>query len=189
MADKLARYKRARIPLKYHDINIRGIPKHCAHRDHIKEFGLHLRENVEKGKSLFLWGPSSTGKSAIAGMCLVELCHIPTVMTGLYVTARRLPEYIIENTMFDDTQTYKERMQTVDLLVIDEYQIFGGENTFRQDTVEHIFRDRAELGKSTIITTNMTLMDMNDQAYTFFQVVQEHCEIIKITGHNFREKH
>ena len=181
---------RMKLPKKYmgEEVNIKGIPDRCAHKEWVLEWGKNLLQNVKEGKSLLLYGNSSTGKSAIGAMCLKALFNYTEVLTGLWVRARQVPEFIIEDTMYDDLETYKERMLAVDLLVIDEYMIFPNQNTFRQDTIEHIFRDRADANKSTIITTNMTPMKMNNEAYTFYQVIQEHCEILKITGHNFREK-
>lgn len=183
------RMDRMKIPEKYRSstVNINGIPKECLHRELVKDYGKNMHKHLEKGKGLLMWGNSSTGKSAIAGMCLKRLLDFNAVYTGLWVTARRVPQYVIEGTEFDQEETMAERMISVDVLVIDEFMTFKSDNTFRQDIIEHIFRDRSELGKPTIITTNMTLIELNKYAYTFFQVIQEHCEIIKITGHNFRE--
>lgn len=179
-----------KMPEKYRgeEVNITGIPKSCTHREHVKEYGQNLHENMKQGKGLLLWGNSSTGKSAIASMCLKRLFDYSHIYTGLWVTARRIPQFVIEGTMFNDSETMAERLISVDLLVIDEFIIHNSDNTFRQDIVEHIFRDRAENNKPTILTTNMTLIELNKKAYTFFQVMQEHQEIIKVTGHNFREQ-
>ena len=90
--------------------------------------------------------------------------------------------------MYNETETMAERLISVDLLVIDEFIIHNSDNTFRIDIVESVFRDRAENNKPTIITTNSTLIELNKKAYTFFQVMQEHQIIIKVTGFNFREQ-
>ena len=183
------RMDRMMMPEKYRSptVNIKGIPKACLHRDSVKEYGKNLHDHLQTGRGVLLWGNSSTGKSAIAGMCLKRLLDFNAVHTGLWVTARRVPQYVIEGTEYDEEETMAERMISVDLLVIDEFMTFKGDNTYRQDIIEHTFRDRSEKGRTTIITTNMTLIELNKQAYTFFQVIQEHCEILKVTGHNFRE--
>lgn len=177
-----------RLPFRYWDesVKLSRIPHTCAHKEHVKEYGQNLVKHMKNTRGLFLWGPSSSGKSAIAGMCLRSLLDYNYVYTGLFVRANKVPEYEIENTLFDEKQTMMERCKSVDLLVIDEYQCYDSGNSFREDTIEHLLRDRADEGKTTIITTNKPLMEINDKAYTFMQVVQEYCEIIKITGVNFR---
>ena len=72
------------VPTKYRgkEVSLKGIPKSCMHREHVKEYGKNLYEYMKQGKGLLLWGNSSTGKSAIASMCLKRLFDYSVVKTG-----------------------------------------------------------------------------------------------------------
>jgi DNA replication protein DnaC len=176
------RWDRMEIPLKYRECSWDKIPDGLSHKKIVKKYSDESIKHLNNGAGLLLYGPNSTGKTALGSMLLMSL---PKRVWGLFVIAEKIPSYIIEKTMFDEDMTYVQRMQDVDLLIIDEI-ILHSTDTFRDTCVESIIRDRILERKATIITTNFQPEEIKEKYSSLFEVLMECTLPIPIMGHNFR---
>lgn len=116
----------------------------------IKKYIEDSKNMLEHGYGLFVEGAFGSGKTCAAVVVLKNIAA--QLHTGLFVKAEAIPKYIIEPVAFDEEATMEQRMQSVELLVVDEV-IYRGDR-FPDQTLELVVRRRAEEMKSTIITTN-----------------------------------
>lgn len=126
-----------------------------------------LKEMAEKycstyndsSKNLLLYGPVGTGKTYLISCIVNEL--IKKDIDLIYISA---PNLI--NLIFDDinqkTQlknSNKERLKTVELLIIDDLGT-EGKNEFNANVMSEILDERILTGKKTIITSNYAPKEM-----------------------------
>lgn len=121
----------------------------APYRDEFVAYLKALRKNILEAWGLYIYGYYGVGKSALGCIALHHVVKIQR--TGLFVMAKSLPEMMIEGVMFDDVQTYAQRVMSVDMLVIDEWLV---QKDKRDRLVEEVVRDRHSKGKPSIITTN-----------------------------------
>lgn len=114
---------------------------------------------LQEGKSLFVTGNNGIGKTAFAALALMQgrRYGIP----GLFIEAGRLKEYAFGREMFDMDQTYWERMQEVQFLVLDD---LGKESedtkNWMAQLMDQMMRHRMMHQLSTCITSNATPEDL-----------------------------
>jgi len=91
----------------------------------------------------------------------------------------------VENTRFDEYQTYVDRMHDVDLLVIDEL-IYDKSRIYTLGRVEQVLRYRTSEVKPTILTTNIPLSSLKSQATGLYEACREATYPVKMDGSDFR---
>lgn len=161
------------------------IPGNPKHKKTLESYVNNIKKNVDKGQGLFLHGEYSRGKSALAAICL-KAAYGQCGYIGLWIKAGDIPNYIINEIQFDSEETYYERCLSVPLLVIDEFKL-RKDIKFTENSVEDLVRARIDLQKSTIITTNVSLKQLEEEYPAFHVVLQEGLYPIKIQGHDFRK--
>ena len=163
---------------------MREIPQY-PYKAIVAKYVEKLADQVRKGIGLILWGPYGSGKSAI-GCILLKALFVKTGQIGLWVRATDIPSFVIEKTSFDSVETYKDRMASVPLLVIDEL-IVRGNDRFRETVVEDLIRERTNEGLATIITTNLPPSELRKRYPALAAVLQECSLPIKVHGCDFRK--
>ncbi len=148
-----------------------------------------IRDFDTKGGNLLFYGDTGVGKTFLTNCIAKEM--LDTSHTVIYLTAFRLVE-ILEDTTFgsDDDDDYSENMMDYildcDLLIIDD---LGTElnNTFVTSKLFYCINERLVREKSTIISTNLSLQELQD-AYTerIFSRLVSGFEILKILGDDIR---
>lgn len=176
-------YKRLRLPEVHWNVTINKIPNHCPHKKIIRDYTENILNNVEKGQGLYLFGDYGTGKSAIGCICLISAQKMRHL--GLFLKAKDVPKYVIENIKFDFDKTYWERAVEVPLLVIDEFQL-ADKLGFREEVIEDLVRARIDRKRATIITTNVVPKILEAKYPGLYSVIQESLYPVKIFGHDFR---
>jgi len=170
------------VPRLFWKASMDQIPDKCGHKKIVAQFIEDLEEHVDAGYGLLLYGENSQGKSALATLIMR---HLRMGRWGLFVVGESIPGYVIDKKRFDGDQSFVERMQAVDLLVIDEL-ILHDNDTFRDTILESVLRERLLDKKSTIVTTNL-LPDTIATEYTSLgQVMLEAVLPVAVAGHNFR---
>lgn len=151
----------------------------------VLKYAKEIRQCLEEGYGLLLWGDCGGGKTATA--CFLAKCAAVAGRSALFLMARDIPGFIIEKTYFRDAQTVIERALEVDLLIIDELLLEKSAN-FRDTSVEEIFRKRLMEKQSTVITTNLPLDQIQKEYPAFADAMKEACYPLHFSKQTFREE-
>lgn len=151
--------------------------------DVVQKYVTELPQMVGEGLGLLLWGKHGSGKTAAACSILKELTK--TRKLGLFVRFDWLATMYVENTRFDEYQSYVDRMHEVDLLVIDEL-IYDKSRIYTLGRVEQVLRYRTSEVKPTILTTNIPLSSLKSQATGLYEACREATYPVKMDGSDFR---
>lgn len=171
---------RMRIPLDFREAEFGSISEPA--RGQIARF-LADPSLLDTGVGMFFSGGLGTGKSCAAAVALQLIAR--RGKRGLFVRADDLPSYFIKETMFDEDTTYEARMESVDVLVLDELKIKAAD-TFKDNLVETITRRRLENRKSMIVTTNLTPRQLSAEFPSLADLFWAHMLTIRFAGKNFR---
>lgn len=128
--------------------------KYCENWDEVKKQGL----------GMYLYGDVGTGKSlltACIGNCL--LARFTTVLfTNFFEIAKQIKKTFTDNSMTESA--FIDRLTSVDLLIIDdlgtEIVTKNGEKTWLQDKIYDVINARYINQKSTIFSSNESLVDL-----------------------------
>ena len=144
-------------------------------------------EMYQKRQGLLFWGTVGTGKSYTAACIANELLerNIPVVMTSFVK--------ILQNIQGDqeEERVFMSRLNDARLLIIDD---LGTErNTdYALEKVYNIIDSRYRVGKPLILTTNMTVREMQENTdiryKRIYDRIFEMCFPVRVPGHSWREK-
>lgn len=144
-------------------------------------------EMYEKRQGILFWGMVGTGKSYTAACIANELMDrmVPVVMTSFVK--------ILQNIQADqeEEKAFMNRLNDVHLLIIDD---LGTErNTdYALEKVYNIIDSRYRAGKPLILTTNMTVKEMQEtqdiRYKRIYDRIFEMCFPVKVFGQSWREK-
>jgi DNA replication protein DnaC len=185
--ESAARFKflyRCRIPKIYWKVKWDSVPEE-RHKLVAQTFATDMVAHLKSGRGLLFWGEHSQGKTALACLLLREL--LQHKKTGLFVTSEDITSYVIKGNSFDEAETWVERLNSVDLLVIDELITKDGES-FNDGRVEWLVRQRIMACKSTIITTNVPLSVLREKSRGLFEAIREALYPIEVKGKDFRKE-
>lgn len=170
--------RRMNVPALYWGVELEKVkkPQAITVSKYISNFVAYRK----KGWGLLLWGQYGSGKSACAAVILKEAV-IGNKMTGLWVFADQIPAYVIDRTRFDAQELWLERMISVDLLVIDEL-ILHRKDTFMDTAIEMVFRRRLTAQKPTIITSNISPKQFEDNYPAMHSALTEAIFPVKFEG-------
>jgi len=128
------------------------IPSHLPFVKKTKEYLDALKENVQRGRGLVLWGPYRGGKSCLAA------CVVGEAMSY------RLNAYWIFS--FDVADAWiarggwrKAEIRGTDFLVIDDLGMESQDSVrgeFPREKIKNLLRVRLEGARPTIVTTNLS---------------------------------
>jgi DNA replication protein DnaC len=144
--------ERANLGERVYDATLDAIPDTCEHKGVLKTYVRDLRMWRKRGVGLFLTGHHHRGKTAAAAAVLKHALLLG--FSGLFVEAAQLPTLVIGKRMFDGEQTWIERAECVDVLVLDD---LGAEHAheFGLSIVEGLLRLRHNRCRPTIVTSNI----------------------------------
>lgn len=144
-------------------------------------------EMYQKRQGLLFWGTVGTGKSYTAACIANELLerNIPVVMTSFVK--------ILQNIQGDqeEERVFMSRLNDARLLIIDD---LGTErNTdYALEKVYNIIDSRYRAGKPLILTTNMTVREMQENTdiryKRIYDRIFEMCFPVRVPGRSWREK-
>ena len=176
---------RMRIPKTHWSASFSKIPSGCIHRDVIRRYLDSIEGHVKECTGLLLFGEYSSGKSAIASLCLAEAARHNII--GYWISAADLPRYQIEGEMFDEELTCYQRSKLVPLLVIDEY-FMRKDMKWTEDAVDALVRSRIDDQRCTIITTNHTPTQIEESRPALAAALRQAAYPVKVAGHDFRKQ-
>lgn len=138
-------------------------------------------------QGILFWGPVGTGKSYTAACIANELMErmIPVIMTSFV----KILQNIQGNQ--EEEKVFMNRMNDAQLLIIDD---LGTErNTdYALEKVYNIIDSRYRAGKPLILTTNMTLKEMQETTdiryKRIYDRIFEMCFPVRVAGRSWRER-
>lgn len=147
----------------------------------------NFEEMYEKRQGILFWGPVGTGKSYTAACIANELMDrtVPVIMTSFV----KILQNIQGNQ--EEEKVFMNRMNDARLLIIDD---LGTErNTdYALEKVYNIIDSRYRAGKPLILTTNMTLKEMQETTdiryKRIYDRIFEMCFPVRVAGRSWRER-
>jgi len=147
--------ERARIPRRFWHLSYSSIPESA--RSPIQRYMLGIDGHLDAGDGLLLWGPNGVGKTSIAVLVAFEAMRRGA--SALFMTSESIRQSYIEGSPFDDDFSMIDRARIVDVLVIDDMaKEHRGDTEFAERMLENLLRQRAAARKTTIITTNLSIV-------------------------------
>lgn len=141
----------------------------------------------EKNYGLLLWGQVGTGKSYFAG-CIanalmeqeiaVRMTNFPSILNDLTLRSQGRNEYIAQLCRFP-------------LLILDDFGMERG-TEYSLEQVFHVIDSRYRSGKPLIVTTNLSLSELQNPQDTaharIYDRILEMCLPLLFTGENLRRE-
>ena len=144
-------------------------------------------ERVSTGNyGLILWGSVGTGKSYFAGCIANALMEkeISVCMTNFALILNDLAA------SYKDRNEYIARLCSFPLLILDDFGMERG-TEYGLEQVYNVVDSRYRSGKPLIVTTNLTLEELQNPEDTaharIYDRLTEMCTPVRITGENFRK--
>ena len=172
-----------RIPRAYHKVTIEKVPD-LDYRPPFLGYYQALPHIARVGKGLILLGPFGSGKTALGVCCLKR-----TLAWGgsvLFILASELPSVVWNDEAFDDDWTMEARAVFVDLLLLDD---IGSEsrNDAVRGCIETLLRKRVAEGLATVITSNLTVEELQSGYPALMKALQGTHKALRISGMNWRD--
>lgn len=182
---------RARIPKNHWDCTLGQIPTNASHLPSLINYTKNIQTLVRDGKGLYFSNQPGRGKSGAAAV--VAKCALANRFSVTWVEAAMVMEYRNGSYnrdgnpyIFDDNQTMYERVETCDLLVLDELYVGTSKNDYY---VEKLLRTRIDAKRANIITSNMSPQGLRKQYPMLYSVLTEVTEFVSFDPSvNFRPK-
>lgn len=134
-----------------------------------------------------LWGDVGTGKSYLAG-CIANALMEQEVAVRMTNFAAVLNDLAAA---YNGKNEYIARLCAYPLLILDDFGMERG-TEYGLEQVYHVIDSRYRSGKPLIVTTNLTLDELNNPPDTahrrIYDRVMEMCTPICISGRNFRKE-
>ena len=175
--------ERARIGERLWLAELSKIPPTAKHYAKLHGYIKNIETHFDMGTGIVLGGPHGSGKSGAAVIVAKEV--LQRGCSALFMEEAALVGAVIENTMFDDTFTMKERAMDVALLVVDDLGLSA--QTENNHIIENIVKHRVHRRLVTIITTNLIKDEYLKRYMTLASAMREAAIPIYCSGVDWRE--
>lgn len=148
---------RTNIGVRYHEASLLTVlARDTPYREEIRYYANNLDSMASRGIGLWLFGPNGSGKSYIAASVLLE--YVKRGYTGYCISADELKAMYISHQQFDPDLTVAQRVETVEVLIIDDLgkEYSGKDFGWAELNFENLLRKRVRNMLVTVITTNLT---------------------------------
>lgn len=183
-------FNATRLPKNHWGCSISQIPD-LPYKTQIVDWVDNVKENVESGRGLLLYGTHSSGKSGTAA--IIFKAALSKRIGALWVAAECIYEYKLnqDTILYSESTSLWDRMLNVPLLVIDDVTVRNRRDQKSQwceMTLEMLVRRRTDAKLCTVITTNESLSKIKSEVLAFFSILKEATTPINIAGYDFRLK-
>jgi len=151
---------RMRIPRRYWKVTFDAISDKLAEgatrtpKQAVREYLENMDAYFEEGVGVLFWGTNGTGKTSLSVVIAKE--YRRRMRTVLFMDAADLKRLVIEKEHFDEDETFWQRANSVDVLVLDDLGKGAQDRTgFGARLIDELIRTRNSNQRVTIITTNM----------------------------------
>jgi len=163
------------------------IPDGLSYKDVLEKYVAKIADHIRNGRGLLFHGEFSTGKTGAAVIVAkATVCHGGT---AYFVPVTELSDAKFDKTKFDEEegQTVWDRMQSVDLLILDD---LGSEHdsNWGRSLVERVVRIRSNRTKSIICTTNRFKDLVSSYGDSTMAILKSITLPVLVTGKNWRDE-
>ena len=158
----------------------------CPQMDKAFFYAAHWEEMKAENIGYLLWGKVGTGKSYFAGCIANALMEkeVSVCMTNFALILNDLAA------SYKDRNEYIARLCSFPLLILDDFGMERG-TEYGLEQVYNVIDSRYRSGKPLIVTTNLTLEELQNPEDTaharIYDRLTEMCTPVCITGENFRK--
>jgi DNA replication protein DnaC len=177
--------ERMNIPFPYWDATLEVIREKddLAARKTLSKYIKDIRRAMDIGYGMIINGEYGTGKTS-AGVILLKYLRRISGM-GYFITAHEYIQDVFSKTMFDEITSVYERVRDVDLLLLDdlgkETSKLDSENDNVATMLVSLLKDRGAAGRSTIITSNLNLGELQKvYGKSFMEAVKDRMAIVTL---------
>ncbi|MDI9349480.1 MAG: chromosomal replication initiator protein DnaA [Candidatus Symbiobacter sp.] len=110
---------------------------------------------------LFLYGGVGLGKTHLMHAIAWEIARRSPHRRVIYLSAEKFMNHFIRAMRFKDTATFKEQFRSVDVLMIDDLQFFGGKDS-TQEEFFHTFNALIDQNHQIVISADKSPSDLED---------------------------
>ncbi|MEM8986051.1 MAG: chromosomal replication initiator protein DnaA [Pseudomonadota bacterium] len=110
---------------------------------------------------LYLYGVSGMGKTHLMNAVAWEIRRKDPKRRVLYLSAERFMNEFINALRFRDTLSFKQQFRTLDVLMVDDVQFFGGKDS-TQEEFFHTLNALIDQGRQIIISADRAPNDLSD---------------------------
>lgn len=156
----------------------------CAEYAH--RYAEHFTEFQKNGQGLLFWGNVGTGKTFLAGCIANALMesNIPVLMTSFPKLLNALG-----GIYSGEKNDYLQSLNRYQLLIIDDLGV-ERDTPYVLETVYLVIDERYKSGKPFIITTNISLQELQNPADLehgrIYDRIMERCVPVAFSGRNYR---
>lgn len=152
---------RSKIPKRYWKVKYEKV--YVKNKMKLDNYFNNFIDWYNKGFGLYLFSTSNSfGKTSIS--VIMGKKALSFGKSVLFIKPDQIQQYIIEHEMFDEVQSYKDRILQVDLLIIDDLnKEYCGKTNFIKTVLENIIRDRMQNLKPIIISSNINPKKIKDK--------------------------
>ena len=158
----------------------------CPQMKHARAYVERWEQMKAGNHGLLLWGKVGTGKSYFAG-CIANALMEQEVSVCMTNFAAILNDLAAS---FKDRNEYISRLCSFPLLILDDFGMERG-TEYGLEQVYNVIDSRYRSGRPLIVTTNLTLEDLQhpeDTAHArIYDRLIEMCSPVRFTGSNFRK--
>jgi len=155
--------------------------------DQVLRYLLHKDKVVDRGLGLLFYGASGRGKTMVANLILKELIRDGFSCFGT-TFAQTIDAFTAGWHNPDDKRWFAEKFMHSEVLLLDDLgREFKTKNSLPQSTFDNILRTRVQEGRSTFLTTNMSLREL-ESGYggAVLSLLKESSLPVEFTGDDFR---
>lgn len=176
-------YIRACISERFWDVTLDKIPATAAYKSVLSSYIKNLDQHLEAGNGLFLVGRHGSGKTGAALVAAKEF--IARGGTALFLEEFKLVRNILDHVQFDASSNFRERMEDVHLLVVDDLGLASVSDNLH--LTEEIIKYRFQRRRCVVITTNLTKSAFEARYPTIADGLKEACETVVCEGVAWRD--
>ena len=158
----------------------------CPQMHNARSYVERWEQIKEENHGLILWGNVGTGKSYFAGCIANALMEreVSVCMTNFAAILNDLAA------SFTGRNEYISRLCSFPLLILDDFGMERG-TEYGLEQVYNVIDSRYRSGKPLIVTTNLTLEELQNPEDTpharIYDRLMEMCTPVRFTGENFRK--
>jgi DNA replication protein DnaC len=154
-------------------------------REVVHSYLFRIKDLVQKGAGLYLYGPVGVGKTGIASLVAKEARA--RSFTVFFIGVWELREAVKVKMQFDESSSVLDRCRSVDVLILDnlreedekEYMVNGR-------MLEELISYRKLKKRVTVITSRMTPMDLRGKMPGLYDATVGSLVPISVVGDNRR---
>jgi len=146
--------RRIGVGKRFWGVTLDQIPDSGKYKEELKRYLENLSSNIKGGVGLLFYGDYRQGKTSAA--TILAKAVVAHGGTAFFIRSDDLVGSMIEKKPFDADQTVMERIEAVDLLIIDDVgSEHVGKSQFNSSLLERLVRHRYDNKKVLIITVNL----------------------------------